>query len=223
MKSSSRLTLIAISALAIVAAWEWTWHSSPGRLDPPHNIVVSLQGPEGCGLCHGNSSTRMVDACAECHGFIRSQIDSRHGLHGILDVQLATSCGACHAEHNDGRIRLVTRESFELSGFPDPSSFDHSKVTRYTLTGKHDALRCDQCHRDAYAPELQPAHKRFVGLSQQCVSCHEDVHKGAYGTDCAACHAQSKPFNESPRKPISSSTRPNPENHSPRTNAEGRG
>ena len=200
MKSAS--ALLALFSLLIVAAvtwWEWTYHSSPGPLDPPHNIVPGLQGPDGCALCHGTSlQASMVNACAECHGAIRNQIESRQGLHGILDPKLAESCGKCHAEHNDGHPRLVTDNSFKLSGFPTRETFDHSKVTRYTLTGKHNQLRCDQCHRDASAPELLPAHKRFLGLSQQCTSCHTDVHKGTYGNDCAACHGQSQPFKDAP-------------------------
>jgi hypothetical protein len=201
MKWSGHVTLATLVLLALVGWWEWSYNSSPGALDPPHDKVPGFREPGGCALCHPGSAKLKVDACAQCHGFIRSQIDARHGLHGIIEPQLAMECGKCHAEHNAGRVRLVNDKSFEISGFPDLDSFDHSRIAKYTLTGKHEHLRCDRCHRDAYAVELPAAHKRFVGLSQQCVSCHEDFHKGAYGTECASCHAQSRAFNDSPRKP----------------------
>jgi len=200
MKSSARGVVIGVVLLAGLGWWEWSYRSSPGRLDPPHSIVPAFQGGQGCALCHGNGATAMVDACGECHGFVRREIEARHGVHGIVDAKLAVSCGECHAEHNGGRIELVTDESFARCGFADRKRFDHSRVTRYTLTGRHDRLRCDQCHRDANVSELPPAHKRYAGLSQRCVSCHDDVHKGAYGSGCAECHGQDKAFGDSPKK-----------------------
>jgi len=202
MKSApALLALMSLLVVAGVTWWEWNFHSSPGPLDPPHDMVPGFREADGCALCHGKTlRTSMVDACAECHGAIRHQIESHQGLHGVLDGKLAGECGKCHAEHNGGRVRLVNETSFRLSGFATTEAFDHSTVTNYTLTGRHAKLRCEQCHRDAEVVELPPAHKRFLGLSQQCTSCHEDVHKGAYGSDCAECHGQGRAFGDSPKK-----------------------
>ena len=31
-------------------------------------------------------------------------------------------------------------------------------------------------------------------LDQNCTTCHDDVHRGIYGVDCASCHGQQAPF-----------------------------
>jgi hypothetical protein len=54
----------------------------------------------------------------------------------------------------------------------------------FTLTGKHSAVLCQQCHTGA---------KTIADLkntSQDCNSCHakNDTHKGQFGQDCAQCH-----------------------------------
>ncbi len=45
----------------------------------------------------------------------------------------------------------------------------------------------------------------YMGLSQDCASCHEDVHKGQLGADCQRCHnitdwKQAKQFDHSKTK-----------------------
>jgi hypothetical protein len=54
--------------------------------------------------------------------------------------------------------------------------FDHSKY--FVLEGAHRAVPCRACH-----PSLD-----FSRASKACVTCHQDVHRGEFGTDCARCH-----------------------------------
>jgi hypothetical protein len=60
-------------------------------------------------------------------------------------------------------------------------SFDHGK-TRFALAGRHAQLPCAACH----------AGNRWKKVPTACASCHtpDDVHRGARGDDCAACHTQ---------------------------------
>ena len=56
-------------------------------------------------------------------------------------------------------------------------------------------MKCEDCHaaknRHGPAAGLSPRKggaAGWVGLEQECVSCHEDAHKGSLGKDCTACH-----------------------------------
>ncbi len=57
------------------------------------------------------------------------------------------------------------------------AKFDHAKFG-FALDGAHAAAECKTCH----------ATLDFTQEKQLCVSCHEDVHRGEFGTECAQCH-----------------------------------
>jgi len=100
-------------------------------------------------------------------------------------------CVRCHLEHNGTDFHLIHWEI-------PPKQFDH-KLAGYPLDGKHAQLACQACHA---AKNIAPGErsliqdkdlsKSYMGMSQQCVSCHEDYHKGQLGRDCASCHNTSE-------------------------------
>jgi hypothetical protein len=104
--------------------------------------------------------------------------------------EFGTDCAACHTASG---WKLVT--------------FDHAK-TNFPLTGAHVKTTCAKCHTDHV----------YKGTPTACVSCHADpqVHKGQFGTDCAACHVTSSwknvifkhsfPINHGSRRPSSCAT-----------------
>ena len=60
---------------------------------------------------------------------------------------------------------------------------------------KHAAVACEKCHTPEHMVPAQRAlikktnlAQSFQGLSQDCVTCHTDVHKGQLGADCQRCH-----------------------------------
>jgi hypothetical protein len=63
------------------------------------------------------------------------------------------------------------------------SGFTHAAAS-FPLEGKHAEVGCTLCHTGARAPA------DFSAIASTCVACHQndDIHQGAYGTDCAACH-----------------------------------
>ncbi len=96
-------------------------------------------------------------------------------------------CVRCHLEHNGLDFQVIHWE-------PSQKQFDH-KQTGYPLEGKHAGLACAQCHTpknivSAERPliKYQDLTKTFFGLSQDCLSCHADPHKGQLGNDCQRCH-----------------------------------
>jgi hypothetical protein len=168
--------------------------TSPGDLAVVHARESSLTGMFGCKGCHGSGGKEaMAVACSNCHADIRAQIDGHSGLHGGLTADVASDCARCHAEHKGHDFIAVNRRSFALASIQDPSKFDHAGLA-FRLTGKHIGAECAKCHRHADAPVLEKGQKRFLGLGQECTRCHEDVHRGQFGANCAACHGEELPF-----------------------------
>ena len=58
--------------------------------------------------------------------------------------------------------------------------FDHERETGVKLEGAHDRARCLRCHNDRGPVS--------TFMAKGCVGCHEDVHYGELGNDCASCH-----------------------------------
>lgn len=143
-------------------------------LDPaifPHDAVgYSLAGhatladgrPFACADCHTVRLAAFdVAVCATCHRQADAVYIERH----VADF--GNACLGCH----DGVDRYGRQR------------FDHNRLA-FTLTGKHEAIACRECHGSARTvADLQAA-------PQTCVGCHraDDAHQGAFGTDCAACH-----------------------------------
>lgn len=105
-----------------------------------------------CKDCH--KSTMFKEAPKDCIGCHKK--DDKH--EGTLGQQ----CEQCHSE----RSWKATR-------------FDHG-LTRFPLTGKHIAVKCDSCHES----------NRFKEAPRDCYACHkkEDRHKLKFGEACESCH-----------------------------------
>jgi len=122
-------------------------------------------------------------ACARCHvnNVFKGTPTNCFACHAGKDAHngaFGTSCGSCHS-----------------TSAWKPASFDHSK-SAFPLTGKHTGVACASCHKNGV----------YKGTPKDCYSCHagNDAHNGAYGTNCASCHATSgwKPANFSHSFPL---------------------
>jgi len=124
-----------------------------------------------CQNCHGPKPTEQAarykglafNGCQNCHS------DPHRGA--FQEAKFKGACDACHT----------------TSGWKNnrPSQNFNHEGTAFPLRGKHSAVTCGQCHKDAdfHRPV---AHAR-------CQDCHQDQHKGQFaaraaGSDCAACH-----------------------------------
>ncbi|MBI2932724.1 MAG: hypothetical protein HYY16_13840 [Planctomycetes bacterium] len=78
-------------------------------------------------------------------------------------------CSLCHQGGNWHEIRR-------------DFTFNHEKETGTALRGAHADAECLRCHND----------RGPVGLfaKRGCAGCHEDIHRGRIGTDCASCHSE---------------------------------
>lgn len=166
------------------AAWG---QISPGVLSRPHD---QLSGPTHCRDCHAFGAGAPRLRCLNCHKEIAQRITAGRGYHAVV-VKNSTNgedCARCHAEHYGIEFNIVKWET-------SPAEFDHRK-TGYPLVGKHAGLGCNRCHNAQFVSKTDrtlirvkdPGHT-YLGLPQQCTTCHADEHRGQLGADCARCHS----------------------------------
>jgi Cytochrome c3 len=162
---------------------------SPGPLSHAHQ---QLEGVTKCAFCHdlGPGAGTRSFKCLECHVEIQHRLTAHAGFHAheYKSSPAEADCIRCHADHNGEKFALIRL---------DRKSFDHTVETGMALEGKHKTVACEKCHVAKFIPagarpeiKIKNLDHSFLGLSRECVSCHEDVHKGQEGTDCARCHSQ---------------------------------
>ena len=155
---------------------------SPGPLSKAHQ---SLSGSTQCSTCHKVGAGSAVLKCQECHTEIAREISENRGLHARFPNK--EDCAQCHSEHNGADFPLIHWQ-------PSLKAFDHNQ-TGYPLQGKHAGLECSQCHTPTHISaserpliKMKDLRQTFLGLSQECSTCHEDVHRGQLGQNCMQCH-----------------------------------
>ncbi len=57
--------------------------------------------------------------------------------------------------------------------------------TGFELKGVHGEISCNHCHTGSTPKEQHD----FGRISQECSSCHEDIHQDQWGDDCRRCHS----------------------------------
>ncbi len=101
---------------------------------------------------------------------------------------LGTECLACHKDtHGKMFAKMKCLDCHNMEKWKPAEGFDHNKDTRYIIRGKHIGLECAKCHKDGQPWELLPARRV---KDDGCITCHQDVHKGKFGRDCAKCHQE---------------------------------
>jgi hypothetical protein len=174
------------------------------HVDP---VAVSL--PEtSCVGCHEEDdphAMQLGDDCAQCHAELtwtdnvrfdhdltqfpllgsHSQVmcEDCHETNAFLDAP--EECVDCHLEDDVHEARFG--EDCTLCHVPVDWlawRFDHDIQTDFPLDGAHDGLDCHGCHREAVTETSA------IQLSTGCAGCHrsDDVHRGEFGDECAACH-----------------------------------
>jgi hypothetical protein len=159
---------------------------SPGPLSKAHQ---SLNGSTQCNSCHQFGTNTPTFKCLECHKEIAQRLAVNKGFHAQLGMKNPNGkdCVRCHLEHNGEDFVLVHWE-------PSLKQFDH-RLAGYPLVDKHAGLSCEKCHMPK---NMVPAARAlikdtdltrsYMGLSQDCATCHADPHKGQLGPDCTRCH-----------------------------------
>ena len=173
--------LILLLVTILFVKWSVFAQISPGELSKSHSF---LEGVSNCTKCHdlGNKVTR--DKCLDCHKEIKSDIRLKKGLHSTVEL-LSKDCFACHNDHHG--------QNFKMIKF-DKATFNHTNIG-FELKGAHSkedckGCNCNICHKAAFIkdPELKKKSSTYLGLNRECLSCHEDFHKGKMSPNCLNCH-----------------------------------
>lgn len=170
-----------------------------------HRDADFRRTPSQCNACHAKEDVhagQQGNRCDSCHdarawkgarfdhGRARFALVGRHltvqckGCHATQRFKDAPgACVACHARADVHKKRLGPR----CDGCHNARSwaawdYSHTRQTRFPLDGAHRRLDCYACHR-------RPVEGRPL-LATSCASCHgaDDVHSGAFGRQCEACH-----------------------------------
>jgi len=172
-----RIPVLILCLVFALISGELSAQISPGELSKAH---AALEGVDNCTKCHSLDGRKVTRAkCLDCHKEIQAEITAHKGYHSTFKVG-AKECSTCHNEHH-GR-------NFQLIKF-DKKKFDH-KTVGFELKGKHAQQDCRACHKPAAAKNvgLRNRPTTFMGLSQACLSCHADYHRGEMTDNCTKCH-----------------------------------
>jgi hypothetical protein len=171
---------------SLLASFPATAQISPGQLSKAHQ---SLSGTAQCASCHQFGASAPTFKCLDCHKEVTQRLPTNRGYHARLGMKNPNGkdCVRCHLEHNGEDFNLIHWE-------PSQKQFDH-QLTGYSLEGKHAGIACEKCHAPMYMVgneraliKMKDLSRSFFGLSQDCVPCHKDVHKGQLGNNCLQCH-----------------------------------
>jgi len=154
------------------------------RKDDPHKALYG----EKCESCHGDRDWKTLrfdhdkDTRYALRGRHRTaKCDACHTGH-LYNDKLQTGCNACHRkdDKHQGTLGVACGNCHSERDWK-VGRFDHAK-TRFPLLGKHDAIKCEACHKSAV----------FKDAPTTCIGCHrkDDKHKGALGEPCGNCHTE---------------------------------
>ncbi len=111
-------------------------------------------------------------------------------LEGWQFKNLPTACATCHKDPHLGQVGTACEacHSIGVAKF-GVVNFTHAK-TAFPLTGKHQTVKCEQCHKPETGafPAGAGTAVRLKGMSFACQSCHTDPHLGQVGKTCETCH-----------------------------------
>lgn len=149
---------------------------SPGDLSQAH---AEFEGMTNCTLCHELGASVLNSKCLDCHKEIQTTLNNKTGFHSTQDV-FGKDCIECHSDHHGRKFNMIRFDTIQ---------FNHSTVG-YELQGKHLDVDCALCHssKNRVDESLLERSKTYLGLNQECLSCHEDQHQETLDNDCLKCH-----------------------------------
>ena len=123
--------------------------------------------------------------CKACH-----QMETRNGsaFQKFAGIDFK-NCNSCHSDIHKNNLGQNCKECHNELAFSNLSTlhkFNHSR-TNFTLKGKHRQADCAQCHQMKISPAAI-FQDRLGVKTNECATCHQDVHEGKFGSNCSDCH-----------------------------------
>jgi len=186
------MLIFGFATIGALAVFLILFEGSPAPLSASHAHAIPGSFILSCKKCHTKQG--LMKGCLDCHEEIARQIDGEKGYHAYLLQKESYTCEQCHTEHHGEDFPLVSALAWQDQ---NTNTFDHPH-TDFNLSGNHDKLGCDESHKKKLTKPFMlpdfPDQQRtstMLGLEQDCISCHDDVHKsGDLTSDCTRCHDQ---------------------------------
>ncbi|TFG87577.1 MAG: hypothetical protein E4H17_03265, partial [Gemmatimonadales bacterium] len=137
--------------------------------------------------------------CETCHKLETGEFPSGSG-ESVRFTAMSDACITCHRDPHLGELG-TTCQSCHGTGSFAVTSYTHRGGGEF-FQGEHANVVCESCHRSlAGPPSDDPVRTVLFSnvASDDCATCHDDVHKGTLGTDCATCHTTFAPFKSASR------------------------
>jgi len=168
--------LIFIAFINIMFLGVVTAQLSPGTLYKGHS---DLEGLSKCTECHEFGKKVSNEKCLKCHKEIQTLVSNKKGYHFSKEVR-KKDCAECHSDHHGLKFQIIRF---------DEENFDHN-LSGYKLKGEHKRIDCKECHKPDYIADrdLRKDKDTYLGMGSDCLSCHDDYHKGDLSEDCIDCH-----------------------------------
>jgi Zn finger protein HypA/HybF involved in hydrogenase expression len=181
--------------------------------DPHKNVYTARpsRSPQAakrdCKTCHSDTEQKFKKGKFNHGKFTRFQIRNKHAKLKCTKCHEKTSskppplnCAQCHKDDSThvvgGKDRFKGRDCIQChqdTGFKT-ISFNHKKLAKFSLGGKHGKISCTDCHRKKSKREQRTATDTFEKFkSGSCIGCHS--HKNAHERKfhdrpklCTKCH-----------------------------------
>ena len=156
---------------------------------------------EGCHAQDDAHKGRLGDKCEECHvptgdnifnhnTMSAFHLDGKHLQVRCVDCHPSitfkprpTTCFGCHPEPavHKGQYGTACEQCHTTATFDDVKPLHD--VGDFSLTGAHDNLACERCHKD---------NRPLAGSGNLCINCHrqDDIHNNSLSPRCGECHTQ---------------------------------
>jgi hypothetical protein len=178
------------AAVASPARYHFDSQTCASCHEDPHRADSAGESRPGCEVCHNVRSwkeTAVFDhattsyglegahravGCLECHRPVIGSGPRKIVFHGA-----PTDCIGCHADIHGEQFPRATAGTgcldCHVMAAWKPSVFHHERQSSFSLKGAHDAVACQDCHKEK-AMLLGRMTVIYRNAPQRCSACHAD-------------------------------------------------
>jgi hypothetical protein len=127
--------------------------------------------------------------CDRCHRVETAAFPSGAGT-ALRLTGVATDCAGCHQDPHRGQLNRECQVCHLSDTFKLPRyTHQNARSLRAFFSGRHAAAACSACHKPLATGAANAALVAAnYTVSTACTDCHTDIHRGALGSVCEACH-----------------------------------
>jgi hypothetical protein len=137
--------------------------------------------------------------CEQCHKPETGAFPAGPGT-AVRLKGMSLACQSCHQDPHLGQVGKTCETCHTTTTFR-LTAYQHKPPVQKLMVGGHAKLVCADCHKKVQGtfPSGQGVAVRYTGIGTLCSSCHEDPHRGAFGSTCESCHSPKADWREASR------------------------